>query len=188
MIKLRFKLENWDYLLLPVFSAKFNDVFALRCLLDTGANLSVYTSTFENFESVFPSAIRGGEINIGGFGGDGTPCIIYTIPKLKFSDGKDYVILHNLSVGVTNELSNRQNLIFSGSLLNGSDLAIRFTDGADLLFDFKSKDLYCGLNSTNDKVYVFSSKEELRDFKERDKSADIAAAMRKSLESKKPDK
>ncbi|MCM1257290.1 MAG: hypothetical protein NC307_05515 [Roseburia sp.] len=73
------------------------------CLLDTGANICVWTRGLEEFMKVFPMSDRqvGKMATVSGFGGDGAKAPVYLVDCITFRSGRNTLSFRDLHIAIT---------------------------------------------------------------------------------------
>ena len=104
----------------PIFWCNVNNS-PQKCLFDTGANISVYTGSKEEFLGLFKDAILKYEnYQITGFGGDGEMYSIYIIPIVSLNCNDVTYTVHNMLIAVTSKTRYDFRLILSPALFTKS--------------------------------------------------------------------
>lgn len=147
----------------PVIAALLNGV-ASSCLVDTGAEIPVWTATERKFLRRFPDALLlNDSFTIKGFGGSGTQYKIYKIPCLTLCDSEGNSInIHNCVVAVGTMDKVKFQFIVSATMLHKAKYAI---DNTSQLFtvDCGRNDYYMILAEDGKSVTVFEQRETLKD-------------------------
>lgn len=141
MIKLEFGLYKYNSIkrpIIPIFLSGRR--VHLKCLIDTGADIPVFTKGLDYFLGLFPSAIYVKNAGISGFGGR-SEYKVYNIPEFIFSDGLNSIKFINLHVAVGLIVSDNFDMILSSSLFDGSRIYFKF-DKMTSIFQMRRKIIY----------------------------------------------
>lgn len=159
----------------------------LKCLIDTGADTPVFYMGETVLKALYPDAYYKKDIKIAGFGGNGLLHPLWCIPKFEFSNGKNKIIINNLYIALVNAKNPKFDILLSITVFSRVSIELSMNRGT-LIVDSARKEyngyIAVDAESKEESFNVLMMEESIID----EDSAITAAAMRKSLESKKPNK
>lgn len=102
----------------------------MPCMLDTGAEITVWNGSIEKFKKIFQGAeLFSKDFKISGFGGSGLLYPVYKIPVFEISDGTSTVFIHNAYCAITEQSSLACRMILSANMFGMFDYTISNKEG-----------------------------------------------------------
>ena len=142
-----------------IFKRHYENIESETYLLDTGAELTLYTKAFKKFMLNYPDAYDSGlQTIIGGFGGKGVEYVpIYIIPKFELAGITFYDF--PVALQISEHLS--VDLIITASVLRHNEFSVNLFK-RELKIDNTKAEVYCKMlfsevdNSICNSVAVFT--------------------------------
>lgn len=145
----------------PTFVVEVDEI-PLTCLYDTGADISVWTGSYEVFNNLFPNAkLKSDKYKITGFGGPGALYRLYVVPEFcMHTESGDYTV-KNFIVAVSNSIISKFDLVLCAGVFGKSKVLIDKTPGKSEMIVECSRDVYTMISANNgESTTVFSQDEE----------------------------
>ena len=135
----------------PVFDIKVGKAKVI-CLYDTGADISVWTGSYDMFNCLFPNAeLKNDRYKITGFGGSGALYHLYVIPEFcMHTESGDYTI-KNFIIAVSNGVISKFDLILCAGVFSKSKVIIDKTPGKSEMIIESDRDVYTMISANNGK-------------------------------------
>lgn len=147
----------------PIFNGELLNGETVSIMLDTGAMYPVWTRGIEYLKEMVPN-LRDEDcsITVGGFGGDGELCKIYTIPIIRLTE--DFEI-QNLPVAVCTNEKIKTDIVLSSNIFKKWKMVIDYMEGY-LEVNNDSNYIYCAIKrhpycmSSMHRFYTFTLEDE----------------------------
>jgi hypothetical protein len=101
----------------------------IDCLIDTGANISVFTLGVENIKDYFPDAeaVYRYKVELTGFGSGTTDAVLYKIKRIKIKSDfdDDYINLENVYVACCSKTGIGAGIVFSCGIFDEVILSLK---------------------------------------------------------------
>ncbi len=138
------------------------DEILLTCLYDTGANISVWTGSYDVFNNLFPNAIlKDSKYSITGFGGSGALYSLYVVPEFCMHTESGNYTIKNFTVAVSNGVISKFDLILCAGVFGKGKVTIDKTLGKSEMIIECSRDVYTMISTNGGKsTTVFSQDED----------------------------
>lgn len=143
----------------PIFTAGINDT-AIRCMLDTGADIPVFckgTELFLEFTKHFTGVSEFQRSTIGGFGKNAENMILWNMSECRLSDKREWIAYKDLKIAVLEKPKIPCDLILSATMFMKMKYTVDCSGSRHTLLIESDREKYgVGFYKKKETIYIFT--------------------------------